>query len=168
MDTRPIRPRLTFESLRSDYAQKCACAPKVSAFKSFLEANVGFAVCHRARKRKRSAADTVATGWRPGMQGTPPPLADMPPCLEPHIPKKGSENFAQLPHYRLHWAAKAGCTQCVRRWIEEKEIDPYIACDTHSWTVADWVIYGVEISWPGAQAVKDYLDAHRPHIPRLP
>ena len=153
----------TFESLLSDYAQKCVCATKVSVFKSCLEqANVGFAVCHRACKRKRSAVDT------PGMQGTPSPLADLPPCLDPHIPKKGSKNFAQLPHYRLYWAAKAGCLLCVRRWIEEKKTDPYIASDTHSWTVADWAIYGVGIDRPGAQAVKDYLDSHWPHIPRLP
>ena len=82
-----------------------------------------------------------------------------------HAPKSKARRL--LPQYQLFQAALDGCLLCVRRLIEEEpKVDTNILSETNLWSVADMANYSVEHGVDGASAVKAYLDAFWPGIPR--
>ena len=61
------------------------------------------------------------------------------------------------PKYRLFEAAKAGCLQHVRQYIEIDHVDPASVSDQNQYTVKDFADYAVQQGVPGALEVQAYL-----------
>ena len=60
--------------------------------------------------------------------------------LEAHPP---SWRHWQCPEYWMFQAAKDGCLDCVRKCVEEKQLDLHFRSETMGYTVKDYALFGI-------------------------
>ena len=73
-----------------------------------------------------------------------------------HPPVKMSRRRAAK--YHLFSAARRGCMQCVRHWVETHADARAWTSDAHGWSAADWAKEAIEEGYADPEALRNVVE----------